>query len=75
VSDTQPQEFSKTDAAALLKFLEARQGEALQLTRALVETESPSGDVEGSRAVVGLLTEAARKINGVASAERIESPG
>jgi glutamate carboxypeptidase len=74
-SHTQPREFSKTDAAALLKFLEARRGEALELVRALVETESPSGDVEGSRAVVGLLMEAAQKINCVTSAERIESPG
>jgi glutamate carboxypeptidase len=72
---TQPREFSKADAAALLKFLEARRGETLQLTRALVEKESPSGDVEGSRAVVGLLLEAARKISGVTSAERIVSPG
>jgi glutamate carboxypeptidase len=74
-SDTQPREFTKTDAAALLEFLEARKGEALHLTRSLVETESPSGDVEGSRAVVGLLMEAARKVSCVTSAERIESPG
>ncbi len=47
----------------------------LSLTRALVETESPSGDVEGSRAAVSLLVEAARGINGIASVERIESPG
>ena len=43
------------------------------LTRALVEAESPSGDEEGSRAVVGLLSEAARAIEGVASVELIES--
>jgi glutamate carboxypeptidase len=47
----------------------------LALTRALVEMESPSGDVDGSRAVVELLIEAARKIEGVTSIERIESPG
>jgi glutamate carboxypeptidase len=73
-SHTQPREFSKTDAQALLKFLEARRDETLRLTRALVETESPSGDVEGSRAVVRLLAEAARKINGITSIETIESP-
>ena len=47
----------------------------LRLTRALVEAESPSGDLEGSRAVVGLLAEAAGKIEGVNSIERMESPG
>jgi glutamate carboxypeptidase len=47
----------------------------LEVTRALIEAESPSGDVEGSRAVVGLLVDAARKIEGVTSIERIESPG
>jgi glutamate carboxypeptidase len=68
-------EFSKTKARAVLEFLESRRGEMLRLTRALVETESPSGDLEGSRAVVGLLAEAAGKIEGVNSIERIESPG
>jgi glutamate carboxypeptidase len=47
----------------------------LALTRALVETESPSGDLEGSRAVVQLLAEAARKLDGVSSVERVESEG
>jgi glutamate carboxypeptidase len=68
-------EFSKTKALAVLEFLESRRSEVLRLTRALVETESPSGDLEGSRAVVGLLAEAARKIEGVNTIERIESPG
>jgi glutamate carboxypeptidase len=47
----------------------------LALTRSLVETESPSGDVEGSRAVVSLVAEAAREIDIVSAIERIESPG
>jgi glutamate carboxypeptidase len=68
-------ELSKSMADAALAFLESRRSQMLALTRALVETESPSGDVEGSRAVVGLLAEAARKIEGVTSVERIESPG
>jgi glutamate carboxypeptidase len=46
----------------------------LKLTRALVETESPSGDLEGSRAVADLLAEAARGIESITSIERIESP-
>lgn len=68
-------ELSKSMAAEVLAFLESRRSEVLALTRALVEAESPSGDVEGSRAVVGLLVEAARKIASVTSIERIESPG
>ena len=59
----------------LREFLESRRSRMLAFTRALVEAESPSGDVEGSRAVVDLLVEAARKIEGVTSIERIESPG
>jgi glutamate carboxypeptidase len=52
-----------------------REGAMLALTRALVETESPSGDVEGSRAAVSLLADAAKAIGAVSSVERIESPG
>jgi glutamate carboxypeptidase len=68
-------ELSKMKALSVLEYFEARRGEMLALTRALVETESPSGDVDGSRAVVGLLAEAARKTEGVTSVERIENPG
>jgi glutamate carboxypeptidase len=68
-------EVSKTEALGLLEFLESRREEMLRLTRALVETESPSGDLEGSRAVVELLAKAARGIESVTSVERIESPG
>lgn len=57
----------------VLALLESRRGKTLALVRALVESESPSGDVEGSRAVVGLLAEEARGIEGVSSVERIES--
>ncbi|HJU53713.1 MAG TPA: M20 family metallopeptidase [Pyrinomonadaceae bacterium] len=67
-------EFTKSMAGNVLALLESRRGETLALVRALVEAESPSGDVEGSRAVVGLLAEAARGLEGVTSVERIESP-
>ncbi len=67
-------EFTEANAREVLEFLEARRSRMLALTRALVETESPSGDVEGSRAVVELLMEAARQIEGVTSVKRIESP-
>lgn len=51
----------------------ARQHELLALTCALVEAESPSGDKEGSSAVVSLLASAAGSISCVTSVERISS--
>src|SRR5215212_9730067 len=42
--------------------------------RMLVETESPSGDEAGSRAVVQLLTDAASKLKCVKSIDRIDVP-
>jgi glutamate carboxypeptidase len=51
----------------------SRQHELLALTCALVETESPSGDKDGSSAVVSLLANAAGSINAVSSVERITS--
>ena len=68
------QEFSKSMADAARRFFESRQGEMLKLVRSLVETESPSGDLEGSRAVVNSLGRAAQEIEGVSSVECIESP-
>lgn len=68
-------EFNRTAATSLLEIFEGRRAEMLSLTRALVETESPSGDLEGSRAVVGLLADAAQKIDGVVSVERITAKG
>jgi glutamate carboxypeptidase len=51
----------------------ARQHELLALTCALVETESPSGDKDGSAAIVTLLASAAGSIGAVNSVERITS--
>ena len=65
--------LNRAQVVALREELRARRSEMLRLTRALVEAESPSGDEEGSRAVVGLLSDAARAIEGVASVELIES--
>jgi glutamate carboxypeptidase len=67
--------LNEADAKALLEHFRARQSDVLALTRALVETESPSGDVEGSRAVVDLIIAEARSIACVSKVERIESPG
>ena len=55
----------------LKTYFERRLPEFIALTRALVEQESPSGDSEGSRAVVALIESAAREIDGVSSVERI----
>jgi glutamate carboxypeptidase len=68
-------EITREEASALRAHFEGRVDEVLRLTRALVETESPSGDLEGSRAVVDLLVEAARALEVVTAVERIESPG
>jgi glutamate carboxypeptidase len=59
--------------AKLRDHFASRQHELLALTCALVETESPSGDKDGSSAVVSLLANAAGSINAVSSVERITS--
>jgi len=51
----------------------SRQHELLALTCALVETESPSGDKDGSAAVVSLIAKAASGIGSVNSVERFTS--
>jgi len=58
---------------ALRDHFVARQHEVLALTCALVETESPSGDKDGSSAIVALLASAASSIPSVNSVERISS--
>jgi glutamate carboxypeptidase len=67
-------EFDKAEAAALLNHIAGREREILSLARALVETESPSGDEEGSRAIVELLAAEARGVDGVTAVDVIESP-
>ncbi|HWS56041.1 MAG TPA: M20/M25/M40 family metallo-hydrolase, partial [Pyrinomonadaceae bacterium] len=62
-------------AKRLLEYFARRRGEVLSLTRALCEAESPSGDLDGSRAVSDLLASAAEGVPGVVSTERIEPPG
>jgi glutamate carboxypeptidase len=58
----------------LLAVLQARRSEIEAFIRALVEVESPSGDEEGSRAVVDLLVQAAERLECVDSIERIDVP-
>lgn len=54
-------------------YLSERQDEILSKIRSIVEIESPSRDVDGSRAVVFFLEEEAKKISSVSSIERVES--
>ena len=68
-----PKELTKDQATALRDHFVARQHELLALTCALVETESPSGDKDGSSEVVSLVASAAGSIGSVNSVERITS--
>jgi glutamate carboxypeptidase len=68
-----PNELNREKLTALRDHFVARQHELLALTCALVEAESPSGDKDGSAAVVSLLASAAGSIGAVNSVERITS--
>lgn len=60
-------------AQQIYELLKSRQDETEAFMRALVETESPSGDEAGSRAVVDLLASAAGRINCVSEINRIDT--
>ncbi len=64
-----------TELMAMHTLLASRQEEILGSICKLVETESPSGDFEGSRAVVELLVELARTVPAISDIERIPVPG
>lgn len=59
----------------ILNVLQARQPEIEKFIQVLIETESPSGDEEGSRAVVDLLAQAADQLDCVSEVERASVPG
>lgn len=61
-------------ARQVLDRLQSRQVEIEKFIQALVEVESPSGDEEGSRAVVDLLVQAARQIECVGEINRVDVP-
>ncbi|HEV2799160.1 MAG TPA: M20 family metallopeptidase [Pyrinomonadaceae bacterium] len=67
-----PLELKQSEARALADYFAAREGELLSFIRALVETESPSGDREGNGAVVSLLADAAHSL-GVETEVTLES--
>ncbi|HVF57849.1 MAG TPA: M20 family metallopeptidase [Pyrinomonadaceae bacterium] len=73
MSTAMPLELDRDRARDLLEYFQSRRREVLALTRALVEQESPSGDLDGSRAVVQLLSESAQSVGAVSSLERIEA--
>lgn len=60
---------------AIHALLASRQDDIVGWICRLVEAESPSGDYEGSRAVVDLLAQSARTIPAISSVERIVVPG
>ena len=66
-------DLSEANVAALSDYFSGRQEAVIAFTRALVETESPSGDEAGSKAVVSLLAAAAEAIGAVTKIERVVS--
>ena len=56
-------------------YFQNRQPEIESFIRELVAEESPSGDEAGSRAVVGKLMDAAKKLRIVSAVETVEAPG
>lgn len=68
-----PIDITREKMNALRDHFHRRQREILALSRSLVETESPSGEEEGSNNVVSLLAAAARSIGAVTSIDRILS--
>ncbi|HEV2862952.1 MAG TPA: M20 family metallopeptidase [Pyrinomonadaceae bacterium] len=67
-------ELNTDDASRLLDYFASRRGDVLAFTRRLCEIESPSGDGEGSTAVVNLLAREAGTIKSVAAVERTPAP-
>ena len=67
--------ISSSLARQLLESLRERQGDIESFIRALVEIESPSGDLAGSREVVAVLSKAAGTVNGVYDVEPVEVSG
>src|SRR5690242_12113009 len=61
-------------ARQILAALQTRQTEIEAFIQSLVEVESPSGDMEGSRAVVELLVQAAGELSCVDAIERVDVP-
>ena len=61
-------------AGQIFNALQARQPEIEAFIQSIVETESPSGDEQGSRAVVDLLVQNANRLSCVDEIERVNVP-
>jgi glutamate carboxypeptidase len=61
-------------ARQIFNALQARQPEIETFIQSLVESESPSGDEQGSRAVVDLLVQNANRLSCVDEIERVNVP-
>jgi glutamate carboxypeptidase len=68
-------DFDSPQLMAIRAFVARRQDEIVGSICRLVEIESPSGDVQGSRAAVALLEDLARTIPSVSLIEKVHSPG
>lgn len=68
-------ELTRESMQALRDHFAARQNQVLSLVRSLVETESPSGDEAGSRAIAFLLADVTRSVHAVSSFKQIRGPG
>ena len=68
------QPISSSLANQILGRFETKQSEIESFIRALVEVESPSGDLAGSRAVVDLVASAAGNLACVDAVERVDVP-
>jgi glutamate carboxypeptidase len=66
-------ELSTSNITGISDYFLSRQDAVVAFARALVETESPSGDEAGSKAVVSLLAAAAAGIKAVTAIERVAS--
>ena len=66
--------ISASLATQILKRFETKQSDIESFIRALVEVESPSGDMNGSRAVVDLLANTAGSLACVDDVKRIDVP-
>lgn len=66
--------ISASVAKQIQERFRARQESIEAFIKMLVETESPSGDVSGSQAMVNLIAETANKLSCVSSVERHDVP-
>jgi glutamate carboxypeptidase len=67
-------QFDSAKLSEIRNFFERRESEIIDSICRLARAESPSGDIEGNRAVVDLLEKIAADIPAIDSIERIEKP-